>query len=104
MGFFSKLKHGKSMLSKGAAGLEHFSSKLGKGLHTVNHIADKIAGSKAGSALLDGTGTREYYTVARGVSGSLEAGAKKVGKLSKSVKNVANSQSLSSAIKHSNRL
>ena len=104
MSIFGKLKHAKSFLSKGAAGVENFSSKLGKGLHTVNHIADKIANSKAGGALLDATGTRGIYTVARGVSGSLEAGSKAVGGIAHGVHNVANAQSLNSAIKHSNRM
>ena len=104
MSIFGKLKHAKSFLSKGAAGVENFSSKLGKGLHTVNHIADKIAKSKVGGALLDATGTRGIYTVARGVSGSLEAGSKAVGGIAHGVHNVANAQSLNSAIKHSNRM
>lgn len=105
MGLFSKLKHAKSFIKKGAHATASFASKGAHVIHAVNKTADKIANSKLGKAIIDAVPEgRAMYTAVRGTTGALEKGAHTVSSLAKGVEKVAGAKDLKTAVHESEKL
>lgn len=106
MGFFSKLAHGvSSFVQKGASGVEHFASKAGDVVHSINQVADKVANSGIGKALLDAIPEgHNIYNAVRGGTGALEKTAHNVSSLARGVKNIAGAKDLQTGLRDASAL
>jgi len=106
MGFFKKLGHGvSSFVKKASSGVETFAKKTGDVVGKINEVADKVANSKIGSAILDTIPEgHNVYNAVRGGTGALEKTAHNVSSLAKGVKNLAGAKSLDAGLKDASDL